>query len=44
MTMCVVLRSINCDKDARLTTRVEHDVLFMVGTRDPIKKGGCDQS
>ena len=32
MTMCVVLRSINCDTDARLTTRVEHDVLFMVGT------------
>ena len=43
MTMCVVLRSINCDTVARLTTRVEHDVLSMVG-RDPIKKGGYDQS
>ena len=32
MTMCVVLRSINCDTVARLTTRVEHDVLSMVGT------------
>ena len=32
MTMCVVLRSINCDTVARLITRVEHDVLSMVGT------------
>ena len=32
MTMCVVLRSINCDTVAHLTTRVEHDVLSMVGT------------
>ena len=32
MTMCVVLRSINCDTDARLTTAVEHNVLSVVWT------------
>ena len=37
MTMCVVLRSINCDTDARLTTGVEHNVLSVVW--GPIKRG-----
>ena len=37
MTMCVVLRSINCDTDARLTTGVEHNVLSVVGA---LLKGG----
>ena len=34
-TMCVVLRSINCDTDARLTTGVEHNVLSVVGAPLP---------
>ena len=37
MTMCVVLRSINCDTDARLTTGVEHNVLSVEGA---LLKGG----
>ena len=37
MTMCVVLRSINCDTDARLTTGVEHNVLSVV--RALLKEG-----